>query len=278
MIAAMERALDDHMNVLNMSIGDAFDTWSDAPTAQAATNLVDAGVVVVASIGNSGANGVYSAGAPGVGEKVIGVASYDNIAVRLPEFTVSPDNTPVGFQTMTGAANPPTSGNLPMARTSNSTTVTDDACAALPAGSLTGKAALIRRGTCSFRIKAINAMNAGAAAVIIYNNTSGVINGTVVGTDPAGDLSGYPVVGISNTDGALLSNRIGAGDTTLTWTNITGTFPNPTGGLISSFSSFGLAADLNVKTDIGAPGGLIRSTWPLERRCRLATHRRFHRG
>jgi hypothetical protein len=150
-----------------------------------------------------------------------------------------------------------------MARTGTTTTA-DDGCSALPAGSLAGKAALIRRGTCSFRIKAINAMNAGAAAVIIYNNASGVINGTVVGTDPAGDLSGYPVVGISNTDGALLNNRIAAGDTTLTWTNVTGTFPNPTGGLISSFSSYGLAADLNVKPDIGAPGGLIRSTWPLE--------------
>jgi minor extracellular serine protease Vpr len=107
-------------------------------------------------------------------------------------------------------------------------------------------------------------MNAGAAAVIIYNNVSGVINGTVVGTDPAGDLSGYPVVGISDTQGALLDGRIAGGDTTLTWTNITGTFPNPTGGLISSFSSYGLAADLNLKPDIGAPGGLIRSTWPLE--------------
>ena len=50
----------------------------------------------------------------------------------------------------------------------------------------------------------------------------------------------------------------------MTWTNGTGTFLNPTGGLISSFSSYGLAPDLTLKPDIGAPGGLIRSTWPLE--------------
>ena len=48
----------------------------------------------------------------------------------------------------------------------------------------------------------------------------------------------------------------------MTWT-ATGTFVNPTGGLISSFSSYGLAADC-LKPDIGAPGGLIRSTYPLE--------------
>jgi len=42
----------------------------------AADNLADAGVTVVASIGNSGANGgqLWSAGAPGVGRNVIGVA------------------------------------------------------------------------------------------------------------------------------------------------------------------------------------------------------------
>ncbi len=80
------------MDVLNMSIGDAFNNWAGSPTAAAADALVDAGIVVVASIGNSGANGIYSAGAPGVGDKVIGVASFDNSHVQAPGFTVSPDD------------------------------------------------------------------------------------------------------------------------------------------------------------------------------------------
>jgi minor extracellular serine protease Vpr len=37
-----------------------------------------------------------------------------------------------------------------------------------------------------------------------------------------------------------------------------------TGGLISGFSSFGLAADLSLKPNIGAPGGCIYSAYPLE--------------
>jgi hypothetical protein len=41
--------------------------------------------------------------------------------------------------------------------------------------------------------------------------------------------------------------------------------PNPTGNLISSFSSYGLAPDLSLKPDIGAPGGNINSTYPLEK-------------
>jgi hypothetical protein len=49
----------------------------------------------------------------------------------------------------------------------------------------------------------------------------------------------------------------------MTWTDTVASVPNPTGGLISSFSSYGLSPDLTLKPDIGAPGGFIRSTYPL---------------
>jgi extracellular elastinolytic metalloproteinase len=48
-----------------------------------------------------------------------------------------------------------------------------DACEPLAAGSLTDAIALIDRGTCEFGFKALNAENAGAAAVIIANNAPG---------------------------------------------------------------------------------------------------------
>ena len=67
MVHAMELALADHADVLNMSIGSAFSNWPQSPEAVAADNLVDAGMIVVASIGNSGVNGgqLWSAGSPG---------------------------------------------------------------------------------------------------------------------------------------------------------------------------------------------------------------------
>lgn len=258
MIAAMERALADNMDILNMSIGSAFQ-WPQYPTAQASDRLVNKGVVVVASIGNSGANGLYSAGAPGLGKKVIGVASFDNTHVALSTFTISPDNTAIGYGVASAAPLPPTSGTYPMARTGTATTA-NDACAALPAGSLSGKVALIRRGTCTFHSKALNAQNAGAVAVVLYNNGSGRFSPTVAGTPPIT----IPVVAISDSEGVLINNRLAAGPVNMTWTNQFGTFLNPTGGLISSFSSYGLSPDLALKPDIGAPGGLIRSTYPLE--------------
>lgn len=264
MIAAMERALDDNMDVLNMSIGSAFMTWPQYPTAVAADNLVDEGVVVVASIGNSGANGLYSAGAPGVGNNVIGVASFDNTHVQLNTFTVTPAGLTIGYGNAAAAPPAPTSGSLPLAKSGTPTSI-DDAClvggvSPFTPGQFAGQAVLIRRGTCSFYEKALNAQNAGAAAVVLYNNSAGRFSPTVAGS-PSITI---PVVAVSDTEGVAINNAINAGPQTLNWTDDLGTFLNPTGGLISSFSSYGLNAELTLKPDIGAPGGLIYSTYPLE--------------
>jgi minor extracellular serine protease Vpr len=246
------------MRVINMSIGSSYQ-WPQYPTAAAASRLVKKGVVVVASIGNSGGvvtNG-WSAGAPGTGANVIGVASFDNDYTHQPAIAVNGVN--YGYDTASGAPPPPTSGSFPLARIDTKTT-TNAGCAAMAAGSLTGQVALIRRGTCSFFLKASNAMNAGAAGVVLYNNVAGALSPTVAGT-PAITI---PVVALSAADGNAIDDLLAIGPQNMTWTGQTVDKPQATGGLISSFSSWGLAADLSLKPDIGAPGGSIRSTYPLE--------------
>jgi len=131
----------------------------------------------------------------------------------------------------------------------------------LPAGSLTGKVALVRRGTCTFHMKALNAQSAGATGVVLYNNGAGRFSATVAGT-PAITI---PVVSISEADGKLIDGRIAGGEVSMTWTGEETTVPNETGNAISPFSSYGPAPDLNLKPDVGAPGGLIRAPYPLER-------------
>jgi subtilisin family serine protease len=249
MLAAMERAFKDKMQVLNMSIGSAYE-WPQSPTAVASSRLVKKGMVVVASIGNNGANGLYSAGAPGLGEGVIGVASFDNTNVYLPYFTVNGSN--VGYVTMTFSPAPPTSGTeeiVYIGRACNADSLLADPM---------GKVALAVRGTCSFNEKAQKAINAGATAVVIQNNAPGVFNGTLGAPLP----DPRPVVGISQADGNFI--RAQAAPVMMTWTDQMFSAPSPTGGLISSFSSFGLSPDLALKPDIGAPGGNIFSTYPLE--------------
>ncbi|GAB4039457.1 MAG: hypothetical protein Fur0014_09170 [Rubrivivax sp.] len=256
-VEALERAYADGMQVINQSLG-AARQWPQYPTAQASSRLANKGVVMVASIGNNGPqgsqpDGLWAAGAPGVGAKVIGTASFDN-AQR--SFTVA--GTPYGYNPASGSPLPPTSGSLTMAKTGTTTTV-DDGCAAITAD-VAGKAVLIRRGTCSFYIKASNAQAAGAAAVVLYNNQAGALNATVAGTPPIT----IPVIGITAAQGAALDAAIAAGTTTLNWADQYVAYPYGTGGLISGFSSFGMAVDLSLKPNIGAPGGAILSSYPLE--------------
>jgi Zn-dependent M28 family amino/carboxypeptidase len=47
------------------------------------------------------------------------------------------------------------------------------------AGYAAGNIALIQRGSCTFKIKATNAIAAGATGVVIYNNIAGALNGTL---------------------------------------------------------------------------------------------------
>ncbi|USQ79474.1 S8 family serine peptidase [Ornithinimicrobium faecis] len=265
MLSAMELSYEDGMDVVNMSIGSGWASWPQYPTAVAADSLVDAGVVVAASIGNEGASGTFSAGAPGVSEKSIGVASYDNAMVTQNAFTYGADAVSVGYAPATGAPEPPTEGSETLVRLGDPGSVEGMACTADGGISedLTGTMVLVDRGVCPFHEKAANAQEAGAVGVVLANNVPGVINATVEG-DPAITI---PVVSIQQGAGNDLNAAIAANgdEVELTWTDEVTSVESPTAGLISSFSSYGMTAELELKPDIGAPGGNIFSAYPLEK-------------
>lgn len=68
-------------------------------------------------------------------------------------------------------------------------------------GNVSGKIAVVYRGTCEFSQKAINAQNGGAIGVIIINNVAGVM---ALAPGAFGASVTIPVLMISNTDGAAL--------------------------------------------------------------------------
>lgn len=75
-----------------------------------------------------------------------------------------------------------------------------DGCEPFPANAnLAGNFALVDRGNCTFLVKAVNAQNAGAKALLIANNAPGPLNIAV--SDPAVTI---PVVGLLQTTGATL--------------------------------------------------------------------------
>ena len=204
MIAAMEMALADDMDILNMSIGSSF-PWPQYPTAMAANWLVNTGMVVVASIGNSGESGTYSAGAPGVGEKVIGIASFDNTVATFPVFEVN--GVQIGFNPMAFSADIPKSGTEEIVFVGQGCAGDDYL------DDPDSKVALIVRGACSF-VRTQRAYDAGATAVVVHNSNPGNFNGTLgePPTEPQFALS------ISWRDGEYIRSLMGTDPVYLTWT------------------------------------------------------------
>lgn len=111
-----------------------------------------------------------------------------------------------------------------------------------------GKIALVRRGDNTFEEKALNAKNAGAIACIIYNNVEGDILMSMGKTDH------IPTISISKDDGVILASK-NSGTLTIGYKNQAGPF-------MSDFSSWGPTPSLEIKPEITAHGGNIKSSVP----------------
>lgn len=112
---------------------------------------------------------------------------------------------------------------------------------------VTGKIAVVIRGSLSFNDKQLNAAAAGAIGCIIYNNRSGYLLNMAV------DNYTIPTVSISDSDGKLLGEQE---NKTLT--------VSADGGMVemSTFSSWGPLPSLELKPEITAPGGDVYSSLP----------------
>ena len=109
-----------------------------------------------------------------------------------------------------------------------------------------GKIALVKRGDITFEEKVQYAAEAGAIAVIVYNNVFGDLTMTI------GNDAKIPAVFIGKDEGDLLASRE-SGTLTFDLGNVAGPF-------MSDFSSWGPNPDLSLKPEITAHGGNIVSS------------------
>ncbi|AGB17600.1 subtilisin-like serine protease [Halovivax ruber XH-70] len=265
-VAAMEDAYADGMDVINMSLGASLQWGQAYPTTAASNELVAQGVVVVNSAGNDGDLGAWSMSAPANAHDVISVASAENTHLTANGFAVDGLDDPVPYLELAGAELPPTEGeSAPLALPAQSEIGGETGYFGCDAADFAdfpeGHVALIQRGHCAFAQKYENAVAAGATGVVIFNNVSGLFSGTIQNAGAEGVWG----AGISDTGGAALVDLLESGETvTLDFTDETVTVPNPNGGLLSSFSSYGQDVELAFGPSVTAPGGLITSTYPLE--------------
>lgn len=182
-LAALEDIVMDGMDVVNNSwgggpgsVGGQFDALDTA-----LINAVKAGVFVSMAAGNSGPNpgtgdhpspdyinvaasttsGTYASGRFSVsGPGTVISETLKNVAFAVASFGPSLSFGQVYTYTYLASVNVGDGSNF-------------EGCNAWPAGTFTDKAAVISRGTCEFGLKVLNAQQAGAVYVVVYNTAAG---------------------------------------------------------------------------------------------------------
>jgi len=242
---AVDAAVEDGMDVLNLSLGGSYHGNNDL-LAIGLDNAVDAGLSVAVAAGNSGP-GPNTVESPGRARKVITVAASTN-----QHFVGEPFTYPSGGGTTVGAA---VGDFAPLAAGSfNLFDTHANGCASVDPGA-SGNVAIIDRGACTFSQKVANAKAAGAIGVVIINNVAG--DPISMARTPGFD-DDLPAVMIGKNEGAALRT---ANPPDASTTAIFQEFVTPNKDILAGFSSQGPTnVDVAIKPDVTSVGVNVLSS------------------
>ncbi|KAJ6446342.1 subtilisin [Purpureocillium lavendulum] len=270
-ISAFNKAFEDGADIITASIGEP-GGWSEHPWGVVASHIVDQGVPCTIAAGNEGDSGMFYSSSAGDANGVIAVTSFENtidpLLAYLGSYSIDGgEDQDIGYlaaQDVDGWPGTP----LPIHATSLDATVVDDSCNPPPDDTpdLTGFAVLVRRGGCTYTQKAINIAAKNGTYLLLYNNKAG-ISTPIMGAVPSSFVAGAMIL---PEHGELFVAALKSGlNVTVTLVSpanvteyfVTGSVDQQIGGAVNTFSSWGPTWEMRFKPQIGAPGGMIVSTW-----------------
>ncbi|MRH43967.1 S8 family serine peptidase [Aquibacillus halophilus] len=241
-IAAIEKAVKDGMDIINMSLGNAVN-GPDWPTSIAVNKAVALGVSIVIANGNSGPNN-WTVGSPATSTDALSVGA-STPPLNIPYLSDSFLDKKIYMSPLMGSTPWDLTKEYP---------VIDGGLGKEEIANARDKIVLMKRGEIPFAEKARIAEQAGAKAVIIYNNEAGSFQGSV---DDGQSEINIPATTISKKDGEWLTNQIVKKDK---WID---TKYQASQDKMADFSSRGpVTTNWKIKPEIVAPGAAITSTVP----------------
>lgn len=203
-VAAVDQAVVDGVDVLNYSISGSDNPWVDI-VDRAFLEAYEAGVFIAASAGNDGP-GEGTVAKTGPWNASVAATSHERVIANALD-VVSPTPPPelTDVVAVLGDRSPLTAPVEAPLRYVTPADPAAEGCAAFPEGAFDGAIALIRRGGCNFAVKIGNAADAGAVAVVVFNQFGG----------PAfvmGEVEGEPIpaVMVGQSDGEALRDLVAA--------------------------------------------------------------------
>ena len=249
-IRAIEKAIEDGADIINISLGV---NKTNAKIDRAVSIALEEGIFVVTAAGNDGP-GLKTIGSPGrnFGSVTVG-ATYNNLTSSLVA-TLEVDEKPYTVIPMVGSTKleEPIIGKIIFGGFGKIENLKEidvkDAILIVERGSDVEGELLY------FSIKENNAANAGAKAMIVYNNRPGIFLGELIHEfmEP-GYKPQIPVVSVDREEGIEIKESIKNGNEASMHL-----FYNP--DFVAHFSSRGPVSPFYLKPDIVAPGAYINST------------------
>ncbi|MBW7884546.1 MAG: S8 family serine peptidase [Caldilineaceae bacterium] len=201
-------SMDDRMDIVNMSLGSPYGQAYDDDLSQAVENATAAGILTVASAGNS-SDKPFVVGSPSAAPSALSVAQTNVPSAIQPLMQVVSPLSIAGdyaavFQPW--SVEPAAAIEAPL-QYGNGAGGNLLGCNPYPAGSLSGKIVLVDRGACAFSVKISNIGDAGGLVGII---------GLVAPGDPfqGGFGGGNPTIPgymISQADSNTLKSELATG-------------------------------------------------------------------
>jgi len=249
-IKAIMRAIEDDADIINISLGV---NKTNASIDRAVNHALQKEIFVVTAAGNDGP-ALKTIGSPGknFGSITVG-ASYNNLTSSMVA-TLEIDEKPYTVIPLVGSPKleEPVTGKLIFANYGKINDFKDmdvkDAVVIVERGSD------VKGELLYFSIKENNAANAGAKALIVYNNEPGFFLGELIHEFIEPEYKPrIPVVSIDRDDGLEIKESID--NTTNATLNL---FYNP--DFVTHFSSRGSVSPFYIKPDLVAPGAYINTT------------------